>query len=133
MEHMESLRAYFILHETPDEISCRAFPLTLAGVAKEWFARLPIESVDNFKSLGCLFLSQFLATQKRKKNPTYLLSLIQGKDESLKDFIVKFNKEKLTVESPSEQTILDALMHGVRAEGPLMAELAKKSTLVTLR
>ncbi|XP_059451047.1 uncharacterized protein LOC132181835 [Corylus avellana] len=111
-EHMESLRAHFILHGTPDEISCRAFPLTLVGVAKEWFARLPLKFVDNFKSLGCLFLCQFLATRKRKKNPTYLLSLIQGKDESLKDFTLRFNKEKLTVKNPSEQMILNALMHG---------------------
>ncbi|XP_059449444.1 uncharacterized protein LOC132180584 [Corylus avellana] len=128
-----SLRAHFILQGNPDKIACKAFPLTLAGVAKEWFARLPVKSVDNFKSLGCLFLSQFLATRKRKKNSAYLLSLIQGNDESLKDFMLRFNKEKLAVEGSSEQTILNALMHGVRAKGPLMAELAKKSTLVTLR
>ncbi|XP_059429078.1 uncharacterized protein LOC132162876 [Corylus avellana] len=98
-EHMESLRVQFILHGTLDEISCTAFPLTLAG---------------------------------RKKNPAYLLSLVQGKDESLKEFMLRFNKEKLTIESPNEQTILDDLMHEVRAKGPLMAELAKSSKLVTL-
>lgn len=55
-EHMESLCEHFILHGTPNEISCRAFPLTLARVAKDWFARLPAKSVYNFKTLGCLFL-----------------------------------------------------------------------------
>ncbi|XP_059450872.1 uncharacterized protein LOC132181637 [Corylus avellana] len=132
MEHMESLRAHFIVHGTPDEISCRAFPLTLAEAANEWSLRLSTKSMDNFKSLGCLFLSQFLVTCKRKKSPAYLLSLVQRKDEFLKNFMLRFNKEKLTVESPSEQKVLNALMHGVRAEGPLMAELVKESTMVTL-
>ncbi|XP_059429048.1 uncharacterized protein LOC132162845 [Corylus avellana] len=130
--HMESLHAHFTLHGTPDEISCRAFPLTLAGVAKDWFGRLLANSIDDFKTLGRLFLSQFLATRKRKKNLTYLLSLVQGKEESLKEFMLRFNQEKLIIENPSEQTVLDALMHMVRAERPLMAELSKSSKLVTL-
>ncbi|XP_059441976.1 uncharacterized protein LOC132174319 [Corylus avellana] len=131
-EHMEGLRAHFILHGTPDAISCRVFPLTLAGVAKDWFGKLPANSIDDFKTLGHLFLSQFLATQKRKKNPAYLLSLVQGKEESLKEYMLRFNQEKLMIENPPEQTVLDALMHGVRAEGPLMANLSKNTKLVTL-
>ncbi|XP_059441921.1 uncharacterized protein LOC132174251 [Corylus avellana] len=131
-EHMEGLRAHFILHGTPDAISCRVFPLTLAGVAKDWFGKLPANSIDDFKTLGRLFLSQFLATRKRKKNPAYLLSLVQEKEESLKEFMLRFNQEKLMIENPPEQTVLDALMHGVRAEGPLMAELSKSTKLVTL-
>lgn len=47
--------------------------------------------------------------------------------------MLKFNKEKLMVESPDEHAVLSALMHEVRAKGPLMAELAKKSMYVTLR
>ncbi|XP_059446601.1 uncharacterized protein LOC132178164 [Corylus avellana] len=132
-DHMESFRAHIILHDTPDEIACRAFPLTLKGVAKEWFGGLSPKSVDNFDSLGQQFLGPFLAVWKRKKNPAYLLSLVQGKTESLKDFMLWFNREKLTVESLNEQTVLLALMHGIKADGPLMAELARKPTLGTLR
>jgi hypothetical protein len=36
----------------------------------------------------------------------------------------RFNREKLIVENPNEQIVLSALMNGIRAEGPLMAELA---------
>jgi hypothetical protein len=124
---------HFILHGTPNEISCRAFPLTLKGVAEEWFARFPAKLVDNFKDLGCLFLGQFLATQKRKKNPTCLMSLVQGKDESLKDFMLRFNKEKLMVESPNDQMVLSTLMHGVRANRLLMAKMEKKLMMFTFR
>jgi hypothetical protein len=126
-EHLEAFREHLILHGTPDEIACRAFPLTLKGVAKDWFTGLPPKSVGTFKELGRLFLTQFLATRKRKKDPTCLLTLRQGKEESLKDFMLRFNREKLEVDTPDDKTLLCALMQGVRAEGPLMAEVGRKN------
>jgi hypothetical protein len=108
--HMEAFREHLILHDTPDKIACRAFLLTLTGVAKDWFTGLPSKLVDSFKELGYLFLAQFLTTRKRKNNITCLLTMCQGKDESLKDFMLRFNKEKLEVESPDKKTMLNALM-----------------------
>jgi hypothetical protein len=126
-EHLKAFREHLVLHGTPNEIVCRAFPLTLKGVAKDWFTGLPPKSVGAFKDLGRLFLIQFLATKKRKKDPTCLLTLRQDKEESLKDFMLRFNREKLEVDTPDDKTLLCALMQGVRAEGPLMAEVGRKN------
>ena len=63
--YLEAFREHINLHGTPDEIACGAFPLTLMGVAKDWFTRLFPRSVSKFKELGRLFLTQFLATRKR--------------------------------------------------------------------
>jgi hypothetical protein len=68
--HLEAFRQHIILHGTPDEIACRAFPLTLTGVAKDWFTDLPPKSVGTFKDLGRLFLTQFLATRKGRRAPS---------------------------------------------------------------
>jgi hypothetical protein len=106
--------------------------LTLKGVAKDWFSNLKTQSIDNFDTLGRQFMNQFLAVRRRKKNPAYLLSLVQEKEEPLKDYLHRFNQEKLTVENPDDQTILLALMNGIEADGPLMAELARRPTLGTL-
>jgi hypothetical protein len=125
--HLEAFREHIILHGTPDEIACRAFPLTLKGMVKDWFTRLPPKSVGTFKEVGCLFLAQFLATRKRKKSVTYLLTLRQGNEETLKGFMLPFNNEKLEVDSPDDKTMLNALMQGIRVEGPLMAELARST------
>ena len=46
--------------------------------------------------------------------------------------MLHFNKEKLEVDNPDDKTILNVLMQGIRAEGPLMAELAKSTQEVTL-
>jgi hypothetical protein len=66
--HLEAFQEHFILHGTPDDIACRAFLLTLTGVAKDWFTGLPPKLVNSFKELRHQFLSQFLATRNRKKN-----------------------------------------------------------------
>ena len=58
--------------------------------------------------------------------------MCQGKEESLKDFMLRFNKEKLKVNSLDEKTMLNALMRGVKADGPLMAEIVKNSWSITL-
>jgi hypothetical protein len=126
--HLEAFQEHLILHGTLNEIACKAFPLTLTGVVKDWFTGLPSKSVNNFKELGY----QFLATHKRKENTTSLLTMHQGKDESLKDFMICFNKEKLEVDSPDKKIILNALMRGVKAGRPLMARIAKNSRSITL-
>jgi hypothetical protein len=61
-----------------------------------------------------------------------MLTLRQGNEETLKDFMLRFNKEKLEVDSLDDKTMLNALMQGIRAEGPLMAELARSTQEVTL-
>jgi hypothetical protein len=130
--HLEAFREHIILHGTTNEIACRVFPLTLKGVANDWFTELPSKSVGTFKEMGRLFLTQFLATRKRKKSVTCLLTLRQGKEESLKDFMLRFNKEKLEVDSPDDKTMLNALMQGVSEEGLLMAEIGRNTQKVTL-
>jgi hypothetical protein len=110
----------------------QSLPLTLTGVVKDWFTRLSPKSIDNFKELGYQFLAQFLATRKRKNNATCILTMRQGKEESMKEFILQFNKEKLEVDSPDEKIILNTLMREVKADGPLMAEIAKSSRSITL-
>ena len=49
--HLEAFREHIILHGILDEIACRAFPLTLKGVANDWFTGLPPKSVGTFKKL----------------------------------------------------------------------------------
>jgi hypothetical protein len=89
--HIKGFRAHPFLHGIPDETGCRVFPLTLKGVAIEWFGSLGSGSIDNFDTLERQFLNQFLVVRKRKQHPAYLFSLVQGKTESLKDFMKRFD------------------------------------------
>jgi hypothetical protein len=46
--------------------------------------------------------------------------------------MLRFNKEKVEVDSLDDKTMLNTLMQGVRAEGPLMAEIGRNTQKVTL-
>lgn len=85
VEHLENYQMHLALHTTPDEVACQAFPLTLSGNARKWFQGLASDSVDTFKDLARIFLTQFLGSRERKKPSGYLLTLHQREGESLKD------------------------------------------------
>jgi len=67
-----------------------------------------------------------MAARMRKKSSGYLLTLQQGSNETLKDFMARFNSEKMTVEDPMNNMIFAALYQGLSPERPLMRKLARK-------
>jgi molybdopterin-guanine dinucleotide biosynthesis protein A len=48
--------------------------------------------------LGKHFLTHFAGNYKRKRLSAYLLTLKQGENESIKDFMARFNTEELSVD-----------------------------------
>jgi hypothetical protein len=109
-------------------------PLTLLGNARDWFRKLPPNFVDKFKKLSKIFLTMFLAFQKRKKPSGYLLTLHQQSNESLKEFMAQFNREKITIKDSTEDVVFTAIYQGISPEESLMKKLAQKqlSTLQNL-
>jgi hypothetical protein len=123
VEHLDNYCAHLELQGTPDEVACRAFPLTLSGNARDWYRRLPPKSIQNFDEFGKMFVTQFMAGIVRRKPAGTLMSIKQGRDESLKELLQRF-----TTESPTEEFVHSALYQGIRKDGPLMADLARKPT-----
>jgi hypothetical protein len=121
--HLENFRAHLDLHGIPNEVACQAFPLTLSGNAQDWFRKLPPNSVDQFKELSKIFLTESLAFRAKKKPSGYLLSLHQQSNESLKEFMARFNREKVTVEDPTDDMIFVAIYQGISPNEPLKKKL----------
>lgn len=126
IEHLASFRAHIVLHATSDEVACRAFPLTLSGGAQEWFRTLPSHSIMNFESLAKKFASQFMAGIVQKKPVQQLMTIRQGPQESLKSYLLRFNQKRLAAGNQSEQFIHCAIYQGIRKDGTLMANLARR-------
>jgi hypothetical protein len=76
--------------------------------------------VGLFKDLVKQFFAQFIEGRKRRKLIVYLITLKQREEETLKDFIARFNKEKLVVDDQDESVVLRALLGGIWLNGPLM-------------
>jgi hypothetical protein len=122
-EHLDNYKMHMDIQGTPQEMACRAFPLTLSGSARDWFRKLPPSSITCFDDFGRKFVTQFLVGYKRKKPSGQLMAMRQKEGESLKDYVVQFNQAKLTVDSPTEEMVYAALYQGLRVEGPLMSEI----------
>jgi hypothetical protein len=75
VEHLDNFRAHMDLHRTPEMVACRAFPLTLSGNARDWFRKLPPNSIRHFDDLGRMFLTLFMAGRVRRKPSRSLMSL----------------------------------------------------------
>jgi hypothetical protein len=52
------------------------------------------------------------------------MAMRQKGDESLKDYVTRFNQAKLMVDNPTEEMVYAALYQGLRVEGPLISEIA---------
>jgi hypothetical protein len=126
VEHLANFRAHMDLHRTPEMVACRAFLLTLSGNARDWFRKLPPNSVCHLDDLGRIFPTQFMAWWVRRKLSGSLMSLHQGPDESLRNFFLRFNQARLEAETATDEFIYGALFQGIRKDGALMADIARK-------
>ncbi|XP_047165734.1 uncharacterized protein LOC124834942 [Vigna umbellata] len=75
-----------------DAIWCLAFSLSLEGKALEWFNYLPSNSIENFAGLQRLFNQQFTANSTQDLTVFELVTLKQGKEETLRAFMDRYQK-----------------------------------------
>ena len=112
-DHIATFKTTMYLQGVPNEIMCRAFPTTLKGLARVWFSKIPPNSVSSFEELSKLFVNNFIGGQRHKRSSSSLLTIEQGKNESLRSFITRFNKEALTVDEVDDKLLLVAFHNGV--------------------
>ncbi|XP_058783996.1 uncharacterized protein LOC131658752 [Vicia villosa] len=62
-----------------------------------WYKSLPDESITSWRVLGKLFSRHFTASRRHPKSEASWEAIIQGKDESLRAYIERFNKEAVQV------------------------------------
>ena len=70
------------------------------------------------------FIHNFCFGVRPQKKTTHLLYVKQAKGESLRDYIARFNKEKLEVEDYEESIAMTALIGGLQ-KGKLLWKLAE--------
>jgi hypothetical protein len=124
IEHVDNFQAHLELHGTPEAVARRAFPLNLSGNAQDWFRKLPPEVHQRLWWPRENVPDTILGRKSAKKKPFgSLMSLHQGPNESLKDYLMRFNQEKLTTESPPNKFVYCALIQGIQKDEPLMVDI----------
>ena len=112
-DHIATFKTTMHLQGVPDEIMCRTFPTTLKRLARLWFSKIPPNIVSSFEELSKLFVNNFIRGQRHKRSSSSLLTIKQGKNESLRSFITRFNREALTVDEMDDNLLLVVFHNGV--------------------
>ena len=72
--------------------------------------------MSSFEELSKLFVNNFITGQRHKHSSSSLLTIEQGENESLRSFIMRFNKEALTVDEMDDKLLLAAFHNGINSD-----------------
>ncbi|KAL0378682.1 UNVERIFIED_CONTAM: hypothetical protein Sradi_3173700 [Sesamum radiatum] len=123
MNHVAAFELVMNLYGQTDSINAKLFVTTLTGKAQEWFTNLPSGSIESFEQLVQKIAFYFASKKKAKRSTTHLFTIRQGEDETLKNFIGRFNNETLEVQDLRINMMVSILIHGLR-KGPFASALA---------
>ncbi|XP_077222110.1 uncharacterized protein LOC143855951 [Tasmannia lanceolata] len=116
VDHLETFRTMMLLHKVSNGFLCRAFPTTLVGAARELYAGLRPNSINSFEDLVDYLVQHFMSSRRPKKTTASLMALRQERDESLKDFVRRFNKEALQITNLDPSAVVYALLSGAKSD-----------------
>ncbi|XP_074328224.1 uncharacterized protein LOC141666126 [Apium graveolens] len=104
---------------------CKGFGSTLIGPALQWFVNLQNGSIATFADLVDAFNLQFASSRRFEKTISDLYKIYQNYREPLRDYLTRFNKEKVTIMNRDIPTAIEAFRRGLDKDSPLYAELTK--------
>ena len=104
---------------------CKGFGSTLTGPTLQWFVNLPNGSVETFADLVDAFNLQFASSRVFEKTTSDLYKITQRHREPLRDYLTRFNREKVTITNCDVPTAIEAFRRGLERDSPLYDELTK--------
>ncbi|KAL5553184.1 hypothetical protein UlMin_040585 [Ulmus minor] len=114
-EHLETYKSWMELNSAMNAFQCRAFVITLTGIAQRWFRTLRSGSIFSFRQLSESFISQFTVNKVQRKPARHLYTVRQKENESIEAFLNRFVKEEMSVKDRNDSTACGALMAGLRS------------------
>ncbi|XP_021756084.1 uncharacterized protein LOC110721243 [Chenopodium quinoa] len=108
-----SYEGHMMLYTNSDAVWCKVFPTTLIGAAADWFNNLDNGMIDSFEKLTEMFIGQYVSNSVRQRTSGELMAVLQRADESLRDYIRRFNNEANTISKLQQEIVVMALMNGL--------------------
>ncbi|KAL5570453.1 hypothetical protein UlMin_027028 [Ulmus minor] len=113
-DHLETYQSWMELNSATNTFKCRAFVITLTGVARRWFRTLRPGTISSFRQLSESFISQFAVHKVHRKPNRHLYTITQWEDESTESYLIHFVKEEMNVQDRSDAAASGALMARLR-------------------
>lgn len=93
----------------------KSFCLLLARLEHKWFRKLKRRLIASFWELARAFINNSLEVEiKGNLPPIYLLTIKQGREETLREYVARFNSEVLQIESYTDDATLTAIVTNLR-------------------
>ncbi|XP_074352819.1 uncharacterized protein LOC141691970 [Apium graveolens] len=102
------------VYQINDLTKCRLLAATLRDNAHQWFKRLPANSIRSWRQMSEMFLSQFRASVAYTPPANTLANIKQKDNETLNEYLKRFNDEVPKVRKASEETYKNFLIAGVK-------------------
>nr|XP_017245120.1 PREDICTED: uncharacterized protein LOC108216789 [Daucus carota subsp. sativus] len=114
-----------ITKELREACMCKGFGSTLTGPALQWYVSLPNGSIGTFADLVDAFNLQFASSRVFEKTTSDLYKITQRYREPLREYLTRFNREKVTITNCDIPTAIEAFRRGLERDSPLYDELTK--------
>ncbi|XP_076920428.1 uncharacterized protein LOC143581551 [Bidens hawaiensis] len=95
---------------------CHMFALTFTGVAREWFKKLPCGQIKGWKDFIEKFSQHFNQQRKHTRDISEIMDVERRNNESIEDFITRFNNESLNIGEVSEDMLRGAFRKNVHSD-----------------
>ncbi|CAJ2638239.1 unnamed protein product [Trifolium pratense] len=106
-DHIANVNANLDFRNISGAIRCRLFPTTLRKGAMAWYQSLPPQSIHSWRDLTEQFCRHFTASRKHPKTVHALEAIYQAEEETLRNFVERFNKEAVQVETTDDMKKID--------------------------
>ncbi|XP_014506531.1 uncharacterized protein LOC106766310 [Vigna radiata var. radiata] len=124
-DHIQAFSTRMAFKTGNRAIWCQAFSLSLEGEALEWFNSLPPGSIQSFEGLKEMFGRQFVGSRAEDPTVFELSNLRQGKYETLKAFMDRYQKMVRRVKGLDVELALQYVMPALRP-GPFKDSVCRK-------
>ncbi|CAA0821439.1 Unknown protein, partial [Striga hermonthica] len=112
--HLGHYTSWMDLHGASDALRCHMFSLTLGPRAQKWYHSLPPHSIWKWQQLRSAFRSHFIGAQVCLIPKESLANITQKDDESVKDYIARFNDRVQNMEPCHPETLLVMAIAGLK-------------------
>ncbi|XP_021718596.1 uncharacterized protein LOC110686295 [Chenopodium quinoa] len=114
-DHLNAYKAQMGVETECEASWCRFFPTTLKVIAQTWFNNLAPGSIKTFEKLSTLFKKHITAGSRLTKTSVHLMTVKQGENESLEDYIKRFNIESQLIPDLRDNVAFTALLFRLRS------------------
>jgi hypothetical protein len=111
-EHIENIEAVLTYRSVQGTVKCKLHQLRRGVVT--WFKNLRRNSINSWSDLCHEFTTHFTASRTQLKTVASLEAIVQGRNEPLRDYIERFNKEVVQVRGADEMKKRYLIAKGLR-------------------